>query len=183
MAELLPTPPPSAWIRRFAPLVLAGGTVLDIACGTGRHTALFASLGHQVTAIDRDISRLAARTGVEIIEADLEGENPWPLPGRQFDGIIVTNYLHRPLIPVLADSLTSGGVLIYETFAAGNERLGRPRNPDFLLRDGELLEALQDKLSVVAYEAGEVEVPAPAVIQRIAAVNETDKPAVIPPRL
>lgn len=176
-----PSPlPPSAWVRRFASLITGGGTVLDIACGAGRHAALFAELGYRVTAVDRDISRLGMRPGVEIIEADLESGAPWPFPGRRFDGIVVTNYLHRPLVPLLIDSLTAGGVLIYETFAAGNERLGRPRNPDFLLRDRELFDMVVGKLSVVAYEAGTVEQPAPAVIQRIAAIAPDDEPFVIP---
>lgn len=181
MPETQSTLPSAAWIRRFAPLVTAGGSVLDIACGAGRHASLFADLGYRVTAVDRDVSRLIMRTGVEIVEADLEGDRPWPFPGRRFDGIVVTNYLHRPLVPLLVDSLTPDGVLIYETFAVGNERLGRPRNPDFLLRDGELLDAVAGKLSVVAYEAGEVAQPAPAVVQRIAAISPTDRVPVIPP--
>lgn len=173
-------PPPSPWIKRCAALIPTGGTVLDIACGTGRHTDLFAVAGYRVTAIDRDTSRLVPRAGIEIVEADLEGENPWPLPGRSFDGIVVTNYLHRPLLPVLIDSLNLGGTLIYETFAIGNEQIGRPRNPDFLLGDGELLEAVAGKLSVVAYEAGRTDDPAPAIIQRIAAVKLTAEPPAIP---
>lgn len=173
-------PPPSPWIERCAPLIPPGGTVLDIACGTGRHTNLFASAGHRVTAIDRDTSRLAPRDGVEIVQADLEGDNPWPLPGRSFDGIVVTNYLYRPLFPVLIDSLNPGGALIYETFAIGNEHLGRPRNPDFLLRDGELLDAVSGKLAVVAYEAGRIDDPAPAIVQRIAAVKAGAQPPAIP---
>lgn len=181
MPETQPTPPPSAWVCRFAPLVAAGGTVLDIACGSGRHTALFAERGYRITAVDRDVSRIAQRAGVEIVEADLEGDAPWPFPGRPFDGIVATNYLHRPLMPRLIDSLAPGGALIYETFAAGNERLGRPRNPDFLLRDGELLDMIAGKLSVVAYEAGMVDRPASAVIQRIAAIAPGRQPAENPP--
>lgn len=176
-----PAPPPSSpWVERCAPLVSPGGTVLDIACGTGRHTGLFAAAGYRVTAVDRDTSRLISRTGIEILEADLEGADPWPLPGRTFDGIVVTNYLHRPLLPILIDSLNPGGVLIYETFAIGNENLGRPRNRDFLLRNGELLEAVAGKLSVVAYEAGRTDDPAPAIVQRIAAVRTGTEPPVIP---
>lgn len=173
-------PPQSPWVERCAALIPPGGTVLDIACGTGRHTNLLAVAGHRVTAIDRDTSRLIPRTGIEIVEADLEGDNPWPLPGRTFDGIVVTNYLHRPLFPVLIDSLNPGGVLIYETFAIGNEHLGRPRNPDFLLRDGELLEAVAGKLTVVAYEAGRIHTPAPAVVQRIAAIKTAKEIPAIP---
>lgn len=163
--------PPSPWVERCAALIPTGGAVLDIACGTGRHTALLTRAGHPVTAVDRDTSRLVASAGTEVVQADLEGDNPWPLPGRAFDGIVVTNYLHRPLFPVLIDSLRANGVLIYETFAIGNEQLGRPRNPDFLLQDGELLDAVAGKLTVVAYEAGRIDDPAPAIIQRIAAVK------------
>lgn len=163
--------PPSPWVERCAKLIPSGGTVLDVACGSGRHTDLLAAAGYRVTAIDRDTSRLVAGDGIDIVEADLEGSDPWPLPGRTFDGIVVTNYLHRPLFPVLIDSLSPGGALIYETFAVGNEDLGRPRNPDFLLRDGELLDAVAGKLSVVAYEAGRIDAPKPAIVQRIAAVR------------
>jgi SAM-dependent methyltransferase len=173
-------PPQSPWVERCAALIPPGGIVLDIACGTGRHTHFLAAAGYQVTAIDRDTSRLIPRTGIEIVEADLEGDNPWPLPGRTFDGIVVANYLHRPLFPVLIDSLNPDGVLIYETFAIGNEHLGRPRNLGFLLRDGELLDAVSGKLSVVAYEAGRIHTPAPAVVQRIVAVKSETKVPTIP---
>ena len=171
-------PPPSPWVERCAPLIPPGGTVLDVACGSGRHTNLFAAAGHRVTSIDRDTSRLVPRDGIDIVEADLEGGDPWPLPGRSFDGIVVTNYLYRPLFPVLIDSLSPGGTLIYETFAIGNEELGRPRNPDFLLRDGELLDAVAGKLSVVAYEAGRIDAPKPAIVQRIAAIRSGVRSAV-----
>jgi SAM-dependent methyltransferase len=171
MANLPPIPPPSPWVDRFIGLVRKGGTVLDLACGSGRHAIVAGGLGYRVTALDRDVSRLAADGEMEIVEADLESGAPWPLPDRRFDGIVVTNYLHRPLFPVLIDSLSPGGVLIYETFAVGNEKYGRPRNPDFLLRDGELLDAFAGGLSVIAYEGGVVDHPAPAVIQRIAAVK------------
>lgn len=164
---------PSGWIARFAPLVPAGGAVLDVACGTGRHAALFRARGHAVTAIDRDLSRLGplgADPGIEAIEADLEDGGPWPLGARRFAGVIVANYLHRPLLPALTGAVANGGVLIYETFAAGNARFGRPANPDFLLRPGELL-AAAGSLTVVAYEHGIVAAPRPAVIQRICAVR------------
>jgi SAM-dependent methyltransferase len=150
----------------------AGGKVLDLAAGGGRHTRYFNDLGFEVTALDRDISALAALAaqGVEIIAADLEDGSPWPLGGRQFDGIIVADYLHRPLFPHLSTALAPGGVLIYETFGRGNERFGKPSNPDFLLRPGELLElAAVHGLQVLAYECGEVAVPRPAIIQRMAA--------------
>lgn len=157
----------SAWVRRFAPLVPAGGSVLDVACGGGRHCRLFAERGHPVTGIDRDLAATQVE-GAELIAADLENGAPWPLPGRRFHAVVVTNYLWRPLFPALRQSLHKGGVLIYETFALGNEAFGRPRNPDFLLRRGELLELAQG-LTIVAFEDGIME--GRGVIQRICAVN------------
>jgi len=168
--------PESAWVRRFAGLVAPGGAVLDLACGGGRHARLFRRLGHPVTALDRDLSGvtdLADAPGVELVTADLENGSPWPLAGRTFAAIVVANYLHRPLLPRLPQVLAPGGVLMYETFAAGNEAYGRPRNPDFLLRPGELLGALAGALTVVAYEHGTVGRPRPAVVQRICAVRDS----------
>lgn len=147
--------------------------MLDLAAGSGRHTRYLRRLGYRVVAVDIDLSRmadLADDEGVELVEADLES-GTWPLEGRRFDGIIVTNYLHRPLLAVLADSLEPGGVLLYETFAEGNERHGRPSNPEFLLREGELLEAFSSKLSVIEYEHGYEREPRPAVRQRVFAVR------------
>jgi SAM-dependent methyltransferase len=165
---------PSAWVRRFVPLIRAGGRVLDLAAGGGRNTTLLLDMGFAVTAIDRDIAALQPFAGArcEVREFDLETVDPgatWDALGGGYDGIVVTNYLHRPLFAGIAAALARGGMLIYETFAAGNERLGRPRNPDFLLQPGELLAAFGE-LSVVAFEQGEVRLPRPAVIQRIAAV-------------
>lgn len=161
----------SAWVLRFLPLIGSGGRVLDLAAGGGRHTRLLLDRGYEVRAVDRDTTALAPlaspRCTVETI--DLETGAPWPLGGG-YDAIVVTNYLHRPLLPAIDEALAPGGVLIYETFALGNERFGRPRNPDFLLRPGELLEAFA-ALTIVAFEQGEVTMPYPAVIQRIAAVN------------
>lgn len=176
------TRPPSDWVARWATMLPAGAAMLDVACGSGRHTALFLDRGHPVTAIDRDVSRLAPAPGLEIVEADLEDGSPWPLPGRRFGAVVVTNYLYRPLFPALIEALAPGGVLIYETFSTGNERYGKPNNPAFLLADGELLEAVRGKLRVVAYESGFVDNP-PRVVQRIAAVNAEagTLPAVIPP--
>jgi SAM-dependent methyltransferase len=144
--------------------------VLDLAAGSGRHTRLLLESGFAVCAVDRDISAVSPLGGIgcETRQVDLETGGPWPL-GTGYDGIVVTNYLHRPLLPAIAQALTSGGVLIYETFARGNERLGRPHNPDFLLRPGELLDAFA-MLTVIAFEQGEVSAPRPAAIQRIAAV-------------
>ena len=167
-------PVPSPWVRRFLPLIVAGGRVLDLAAGQGRHTRLLRANGYQVVAADRDTTALRAALGgdaaVDIIEADLEDGGPWRL-GNGYDGIVVANYLHRPLLPALADALAPGGALIYETFMAGNERFGRPTNPDFLLRPGELLAVYGERLTVVAFEQGRVGVPRPAVVQRIAAVK------------
>lgn len=166
--------PPSSWITRFAHLLPDGGSVLDLACGSGRHARWLAARGLAVTAVDRDAEAIAALTGlpgIEALAADLEGA-PWPLAGRRFDGIVVTNYLHRPLWPLLAAALAPRGMLLYETFMAGNERFGKPSRPDFLLQPGELLEVCrQQGLQVVAYEAGEVEAPKAAMVQRLCAVR------------
>jgi SAM-dependent methyltransferase len=167
---------PSAWVRRFAPLIPAGGTVLDLACGSGRHARFLAGLGYQVEAVDRDAEALAGLTGVSGVaahQADLE-TGPWPYFGRAFDGIVVTNYLHRPLLPNLMAALAEGGVLIYETFMAGNERYGRPSNPAFLLRNGELLELVRRRLTVVAFEQGAIAGPRPAVVQRLCACRKLE---------
>ena len=153
----------------------ARGVVLDLAAGSGRHARYLVELGYRVVAVDRDVSRLfdlVNGQAAEIVEADLENA-PWPFPGRRFDGIVVTSYLHRPLLPILAASLAPGGVLIYETFAVGNEKYGRPSNPDFLLREGELLDAFSQTLTVVDYGHGYEERPRPAVKQRICAIADT----------
>lgn len=167
------TADPSAWVERFAPHIASAGAVLDLACGGGRHSRLLLARGHRVTALDRDLSGIAdiVSNDLEAIEADLEGDAPWPLPGRRFAAVVVTNYLHRPLFPDLIAALAPGGVLIYETFARGNERFGQPRNPDFLLKPGELLEVTRD-LHVLAYEDLEITKPRRACIQRIAAQKE-----------
>ena len=168
---------PSPWVCRFARLIAAGGAVLDLACGQGRHARYLAALGYRVEALDRDSAALAALDGVAGVVtrcADVEG-SPWPYDAGRFDGIVVTNYLHRPLVPALLDALRPGGVLIYETFALGNEKLGRPSNPEFLLRPGELLQWVAGRLDVLAFEQGLVERPKPAVIQRICAVRREVK--------
>jgi SAM-dependent methyltransferase len=164
---------PSPWITRWAPLIAPGAAVLDVAAGGGRHTRFLRGRGHRVTAMDRDVSGLADLASdpeVEVETADLEDGSPWPLPGRRFGAVVVTNYLHRPLWPDLMAALEPGGVLLYETFMVGNERFGKPSNPAFLLRDGELLDvAREGGLSVVAYEAVMLSDPRPAMVQRIAA--------------
>ena len=161
----------SPWVGRFAELVPAAGAVVDVAAGAGRHTRFFLGRGHPVVAVDRDVSALddlRGDTRLTIVEADLE-DGSWPMGERRFAGVVVTNYLHRPLLPILVAAVAAGGCLIYETFAIGNERFGRPSNPDFLLRPGELLEAVRGRLQVVAYENLEISEPRLAVVQRIAA--------------
>lgn len=162
---------PSDWVRRWAALIEPGGAVLDVAAGHGRHARLFAVRGHPVEAVDRDAQALSALhdvPGIVTRRADLE-DGAWPYRGRRFAAVVVTNYLHRPLLPLLIDALAANGILIYETFALGNERFGRPANPAFLLRPGELLEAVQGRLRVIAYEDLQVERPKPALVQRICA--------------
>jgi len=169
-----PAVPASSWVVRFAPLITADGLVLDLACGSGRHTRYLWANGHSVVALDRSteaLKPLKIIPGVEIVVADLDEGNPWPLAGRRFAGIVVTNYLHRPLFPVILDALADNGVLIYETFARGNEAFGKPSNPDFLLQPGELLDIARNSLRVVGFEEGIVSSPRPAVIQRICAVK------------
>jgi SAM-dependent methyltransferase len=164
---------PSPWIVRWAALIRPGGAVLDLACGRGRHARHLAGRGYDVTAVDRDpeaLASLAGVHGVRAVQADLESA-PWPFEGAAFDGVVVANYLHRPLFDTLAATLASGGVLVYETFMRGNERYGRPSNPDFLLRPGELAEAWRGRLEVVAFEQGRVERPKAAVVQRICALR------------
>jgi SAM-dependent methyltransferase len=171
---------PSKWVVRFAPLI-AHGEVLDLACGGGRHSRLLASLGYQVLAADRDPEALKRCEGSSIatLRVDLEnGSGPqttWPFAANRFMGIVVTNYLYRPLFPRIFSSLAPNGVLIYETFAQGNERYGKPSNPDFLLAPGELLEAVgkaASRFRVIAYEDGLVTTPKAAMVQRICAVKE-----------
>ena len=169
MSDLHDLGTPSAWVEQWVTLIRPGGMVLDVACGSGRHSRFLARLAFEVAAVDRDVSLFRDRPGgIELVEADIEG-GPWPFAGRRFDAIVVTNYLHRPLLPVLVDSLEPGGVLIYETFAQGNERFGKPSNPAFLLAPGELLEAARGRLRVVAYEDRVVDLPRPAAVQRICA--------------
>jgi SAM-dependent methyltransferase len=163
----------SEWVLRWAHLVPRGAAVLDLACGRGRHSRLFASRGCAVVAADRDtepLATLAGIPGIETRQADLEG-GAWPFAAGSFDAIVVTNYLHRPQFPHLVGALRPGGVLIYETFMLGNARFGKPSNPDFLLRPGELLEAFSGPLSVAGFEQGTVGHPPRAVVQRICAVR------------
>lgn len=177
----------SDWVRRWSHLVREGGVVLDVACGYGRHARWFHGRNHPLVLVDRSKEAMDAITGAipvsgcEAVVADIEG-GPWPFAGRQFDAVVVTNYLWRPLLPALLASLAPGGVLIYETFTQGNETVGKPSRPDFLLRTGELLETCRG-LRVVAFEDGFHDNP-PRFIQRIAAVRETAASAGLsaPPR-
>jgi len=164
---------PSRWVARFSRLVANGGTVLDVACGHGRHSRWFAARGFRVVAVDRDtaaLDRLASVAGVTAVSADLEAD-PWPFEREKFDAIIVANYLHRALFPSLLRALADDGVLVYETFAHGNEVYGKPSNPDFLLTEGELLAIIGRSLIIVAFEQGRIESEPPAVVQRLAAVG------------
>jgi SAM-dependent methyltransferase len=147
------TESPSAWLQRWAHLIPAGGRVLDVACGAGRHMRYLSSLGHQVMGVDRNPEALdLARAFGSVTCADIEN-GPWPFQGQTFDCVLVTHYLWRPLLPTIVASVAPGGVLIYETFASGNETVGKPSRPDFLLQSGELLK-VTDGLRTVAYEDG-----------------------------
>ncbi len=164
---------PSAWIMRYAGRIRPGGEVLDLACGKGRNSLALAGLGLHVLALDQDaeaLSGLRGRHNITTLQADIE-QQPWPLDGRQFDAIIVCRYLHRPLFPMMLASLAPGGVLIYETFMAGQETLGRPRNPAFLLQPDELLTVCAGTLEVVAFEQGRFEEPDPVYLQRLCAIH------------
>lgn len=164
----------SPWVRRYAPLI-PGGDVLDLACGNGRHTRHLASLGHSVVAVDRDADALALAAGPDITTSNIDLEEAgaaFPFGPARFAGIVVTNYLHRPLTAAMIASLAPDGVLIYETFADGNAQFGKPSNPDFLLKPGELLDWARDHgLRVVAFEDGVVDAPKTAMVQRICAVK------------
>ena len=168
-----PTLAASAWVLRFAPLIRTGAEVLDLACGGGRHTRALAAAGHRVLGVDRDalaLQSLRGLPGVRTLQADLENA-PWPLHQR-FGAVVVTNYLWRALLPQIVRSVDEGGVLIYETFALGQQTVGRPARAEFLLRPGELLEAVRGELRVVAFEDGFQALPRPVFLQRICAVRE-----------
>ena len=174
------TEAPSAWVRRWSHLVPAGGSVLDVACGHGRHLRWFAQRGHAVTGVDRSAEAIEAVAPLgRTVLADIEN-GPWPFEGERFDAVVVTNYLWRALLPVIVGSVAEGGVLVYETFAAGNGSVGKPSRPDFLLQPGELLRACEG-LHVVAYEDGFCDRPE-RFVQRIAAVRKRPGTPASPPR-
>lgn len=167
---------PSLWVVRHAAHIAPGGTVLDLACGGGRNARWLARQGFVVEAVDRNtqaLSGLAGIAGIHATAADLEAGD-WPYLARQFDAIVVCRYLHRPLLPVIATALNPGGVLIYETFMVGNERFGKPSNPDFLLHENELMAAYSPLLRVAAFEQGVEAAPRPAAMQRICAIRENE---------
>lgn len=181
MAVQPPQPlyPPSGWILRWQHLIPAGGSVLDVACGHGRHLYALQDQDLRLTGVDRAPEAIAslqplAAAGAEIVQADIEN-GPWPFAGRQFDAVLVTNYLWRPRLADIVAAVAPGGVLLYETFAQGNETVGKPSRPDFLLEPGELL-AVAQGLRVVAFEDGFLEAH-PRFVQRIAAVRETAQAA------
>ena len=164
------TEDPSAWVTRWTHLLPPQSQVLDLACGAGRHMRWLAGHGHQCTGVDRSAEALAtAQAYGQVLEADIEG-GPWPLEGQLFDAVIVTHYLWRPLMPRILESLKPHGFLIYETFAIGHERIGKPSRPDFLLKPGELLQTCA-KMHVIAYEDGFSEQP-PKFVQRIVATPQ-----------
>lgn len=185
---------PSDWVSRFAPLVAAGGPVLDITCGGGRHTRLFTDRGHPVVGIDKDMRHmgdLEHNDAVELIEFDLESGAPLPVAGRLFAAVVLVYYVHRPLFAECIKLLAPGGVLLCETFAHGDEIYHSPHNPDHLLANGELIDAFQGRLQIVAYEHGLVESPfrgrpGPGIVQRLCATNDrtvrADGVATAPPR-
>ena len=168
---------PSAWVTRWADMVPPGTPVLDLACGNGRHGRFFLERGHPTLFLDKDLSAvsdLPKGNGISLMEVDLEDGSPFPLTGRQFGGIIVTCYLHRPILPAIIDAVAPGGTLIYETFAKGNEAYGHPAREAYLLEEGELLRAVDGVLSVRAYEHGYDALPKPGIRQRICAYRRVD---------
>lgn len=164
---------PMPWVVRWAGVIPTSGRVLDVACGGGRHAAYLAGLGHEVDAVDLDLTlseNMRETPGVFWHGHDLEGES-WPFPPGAYQGVVVTNYLHRPLYPHLIEALAPGGVLIYATFSLGQEVLGRPRNPRHLLLPGELLETVRGLMRVVAYEDVLEAGDSPARVQRLCAIK------------
>ena len=160
---------PSIWITRFANLIPSGGQVLDLACGSGRHSYYLLGLGHSITAVDRNVANLTPLDRLEIIQHDLENGGPWLFENRQFSAVVVVNYLFRPHLPFVVSAVAPGGLLLYDTFAAGNEDFGPPRDPNFLLQPGELKDAVKQELTILNYFHGRLSQPKPAIKQRICA--------------
>ena len=164
---------PSPWVVKHLPLIQKGGRVLDLACGSGRHAIWIAQQDYKVDALDRDVQAVSGMLGmnsINIIVLDLEAGDGLQ-PDQQYDGIVVSRYLHRPLLAILPEMLNPGGVLIYETFMAGNERFGKPSNPEFLLHQNELLMLYSPMLSIYAFEQGEESKPKPSVMQHMCAIK------------
>lgn len=171
-AEMIPKQNAAVNLARAAVLNIAPGQVLDLAAGAGRHSRALAAMGYAMLAVDRDLDEFAAPPpGVTLLKADLE-LNPWPVANQQFAGVVVTNYLYRPLLPFIVAAVAPGGILIYETFAIGNEQFGRPSRAEFLLQPEELLDAVRGELQVIAYENMFIKEPKPATVQRIAAIRK-----------
>lgn len=173
----------SLWVERYIGGIRSGGRVLDVACGSGRHIALSRSLGYDTVGIDRDLgaarAAFGADAGVRLVQRDLEDGSPFPFEPGSFDGVVVTNYLWRPILADIVAAVAPGGLLLYETFRVGNERFGKPSRPDFLLRPGELLAAVAGSLHVVAYEEVTF-TDRPRVVQRVCAIGR-DHPWVSEP--
>ena len=165
---------PSVWVIRFASQVRRHGKVLDLACGSGRNGRWFLKTGHRVTFLDQDVSALADLKNnpqADVICSNLETGIPFPIEGQPFDGVLVTNYLQRDILGDICDAVNIGGLLLYETFGAGNESYGRPRNPNFLLKPGELIATVRAEFNILGYEHGLRRLPSPAIIQRVAAIK------------
>lgn len=176
---------PSSWVMRYLHGVSAGGVVADIACGSGRHLRAALAHGYRCIGLDRDLAGVADlvdHPGTELIGADIEAGSPFPLQGRALDGIIVTNYLWRPLLAPIAACVAVDGVLIYETFAIGHARLGgRPSNPDFLLNPNELIDRFAGNLTVIAFEQVRIANARPRIVQRMVAVGPAHRWVLDPP--
>lgn len=176
----------SSWVSRFVSGIAAGGQVLDVACGGGRHLRAALAAGHRVVGVDINlagVADLAGRPDVELIEADLQAGAPPPFAGQKFDGVIVTNYLWRPILPDIVKAVAPAGLLIYETFAIGNAGFGKPSNPDYLLKPGELLDFIRPSLMPICFETVTVDAAKPKAVQRIAAVGPEHPWLSLPPQL
>ena len=177
---------PSLWVERYIGGIISGGRVLDVACGAGRHIGLAREFGYPVVGVDRDVAAAAMEfggdPGVDLVAFDLENGRAFPFAPGSFSGVVVTNYLWRPILPDIVAAVAGAGVLVYETFRIGNERFGKPSCADFLLRPNELLEAIAGRLHVVAYEEAELEQPA-RLVARVCAVGRDHPWVAAPPRM